>query len=159
MTRRPSRRSPSRGRGWDNMISFGMGPVRGEDGVLSIALPLADAKLPSIAAGDIGACALGIFRQGQRWIGRSVGVAGDHLSGAELASGLQDALGEPVRYDVVTPAAYGAFGFPGADELANMFQFNAEYAGEYIAARDLATSRELNPELSTYAGWLERNVE
>jgi hypothetical protein len=74
------------------MISFGMGPVRGEDGVLSIALPLADAKLPSIAADDIGACALGIFRQRQRWIGRSVGVAGDHLSAAELASGLEDAL-------------------------------------------------------------------
>ncbi|MGZ4328353.1 MAG: NmrA/HSCARG family protein [Solirubrobacteraceae bacterium] len=144
---------------WDNMISFGMGPVRGEDGVLSITLPLADAKLPSIAAGDIGACAFGIFRQGQTWIGRSVGIAGDHLSGAELASGLEDALGEPVRYDVVTPAAYSAFGFPGADELANMFQFNTEYATDYIAARNLATSRELNPELSSYESWLERNID
>jgi uncharacterized protein YbjT (DUF2867 family) len=144
---------------WDNMISFGMGPVRGEDGVLAITLPLADAKLPGIAAADIGACAFGVFRQGEAWIGRSVGIAGGHLTGAELASGLQDALGEPVRYDVVTPAAYSAFGFPGADELANMFQFNTEYAAEYIAARNLATSRELNPELSSYESWLEHNVE
>jgi uncharacterized protein YbjT (DUF2867 family) len=144
---------------WDNMISFGMGPVRGDDGVLAITLPLADAKLPGIAAVDIGACAFGIFRQGEGWVGRSVGVAGGHLSGAELASGLQDALGEPVRYDVVTPAAYSAFGFPGADELANMFQFNTEYAAEYIAARNLVTSRELNPALSSYESWLQRNVE
>jgi uncharacterized protein YbjT (DUF2867 family) len=144
---------------WDNMISFGMGPVRGEDGVLAIMLPLADAKLPGIAAADIGACAFGIFRQGQHWVGRSVGIAGGHLSGTELASGLQDALGEPVRYDEVTPAAYGASGFPGADELANMFQFNTEYATEYMAARDLVTSRELNPELCTYKRWLQRNVE
>jgi uncharacterized protein YbjT (DUF2867 family) len=144
---------------WDNMISFGMGPVRGEDGVLAITLPLADAKLPGIAAADIGACAFGIFRQGEGWVGRSVGVAGGHLSGAELASGLQDALGEPVRYDVVTPAAYSAFGFPGADELANMFQFNTEYAAEYVAARNLVTSRELNPALSSYESWLKRNVE
>jgi uncharacterized protein YbjT (DUF2867 family) len=144
---------------WDNMITFGMGPVRGEDGRLAITFPLADAKLPSIAACDIGACALGIFRQGERWTGRSVGIAGGHLTGKELASGLTRALGEPVRYDVVTPEAYSAFGFPGADELANMFHFKTEFEAEYTAARDLSTSRELNPELSSYESWLERNVD
>jgi uncharacterized protein YbjT (DUF2867 family) len=143
---------------WDNMISFGMGPVRGEDGKLAITLPLDAAKLPSIAADDIGACAYGIFREGSRWIGRSVGIAGEHLSGAELAAGLSDALGEEVRYNAVTPSAYSAFGFPGADELANMFQFNAEFAGEYRANRDLDTSRRLNPQLSSFSRWLERNA-
>jgi hypothetical protein len=39
-----------------------------------------------------------------------------------------------------------------------MFQFNTEYAA-YIAARDLALSRELHPELSSYESWLERNVD
>jgi uncharacterized protein YbjT (DUF2867 family) len=42
---------------WENFIYFGMGPARTEDGKLSITLPLGDAKMPSIAAGDIGACA------------------------------------------------------------------------------------------------------
>jgi uncharacterized protein YbjT (DUF2867 family) len=143
---------------WDNMISFGMGPARDENGTLAITLPLATAKLPGIAAGDIGACAYGIFREGSRWIGRSVGIAGDHLSGVELAAGLADALGEDVRYNAVTPAAYSAFGFPGADELANMFQFNAEFAGEYCATRDLATTRSLNPNLTSFNRWLERNA-
>jgi len=144
---------------WDNMISFGMGPARDENGTLTITLPLADAKLPSIAAADIGACAYGIFREGERWVGRSVGVAGAHLTGAELASGLAGALGEAVRYSDVTPAAYSAFGFPGADELANMFQFNAEFAAEYCAARDLATSRELNPGLTSYGSWLDQHAD
>jgi uncharacterized protein YbjT (DUF2867 family) len=143
---------------WDNMISFGMGPARDANGVLTITLPLAEAKLPSIAARDIGACAYGIFRDGSRWIGRSVGIAGDHLSGAELAAGLTDVLGEAVSYNAVTPAAYSAFGFPGADELANMFQFNAEFAGEYCATRDLATSHSLNPNLTSYRRWLEQNA-
>ena len=48
------------------MISFGMGPVRGEDGTLAVTFPLADAALPSIAASDIGACAYGIFRDGAK---------------------------------------------------------------------------------------------
>jgi uncharacterized protein YbjT (DUF2867 family) len=143
---------------WDNMISFGMGPARDENGMLAITLPLAAAKLPSMAAGDIGACAYGIFREGEAWIGRSVGIAGEHLTGADMATGLTAALGEDVRYNAVTPAAYGAFGFPGADELANMFQFNAEFAGEYCATRDLATSRSLNPNLTSFSRWLERNA-
>jgi uncharacterized protein YbjT (DUF2867 family) len=143
---------------WDNMISFGMGPVRGEDGNLAVTFPLADAPLPSIAASDIGACAYGIFREGASWIGRSVGIAGEHLTGSDMAAGLTDVLGEEVRYNAVTPAAYSAFGFPGADELANMFQFNAEFAGEYCATRDLATSHSLNPNLTSYRRWLEQNA-
>src|SRR6185312_17048115 len=95
---------------WDNMISFGMGPARDEHGRLAITLPLADAKLPSIAGSDIGACAYGIFREGESWIGRSPGVAGGHLTGEELAAGLAAALGEPVDYNAVTPEEYRAFG-------------------------------------------------
>jgi uncharacterized protein YbjT (DUF2867 family) len=144
---------------WDNMISFGMGPARDENGTLTITLPLAEAELPSIAAGDIGACAYGIFRQGDRWIGQSVGIAGGHLSGADLAAGLSEALGQNVRYRAVSPAAYSGFGFPGADELANMFQFNTEFAGEYCAARDLATGRALNPAMMSFETWLEQNAD
>jgi uncharacterized protein YbjT (DUF2867 family) len=143
---------------WENMISFGMGPTRDPDGTLTIALPLADAKLPSIAAHDIGGCAYGIFHEGQQWIGRSVGIAGGHLTGADLASGLANALGQEVRYSAISPAAYRALGFPGADELGNMFQFNTEFATEYCAARDLRTSHRLNPRLIGYGQWLARNA-
>ena len=143
---------------WDNMISFGMGPARDESGGLTITLPLADAKLPSIAAGDIGGCAYGIFREGVRWVGRTVGIAGGHLTGADLAAGLGASLGEAVRYVAVAPEAYSASGAPGADELANMFQFNAEFATEYCAARDLDTSRRLNPKLTSFDRWLEENA-
>lgn len=143
---------------WDNMISFGMGPARDANGTLAITLPLADAKLPSIASGDIGACAFGIFREGDAWIGRSVGVAGEHMTGAQLACELTSALGEEVRYTAVSPAAYRAFGFPGADELANMFQFNTEFAAEYCSARSVATSRKLNPSLTTLGRWVKDNA-
>jgi hypothetical protein len=74
---------------------------------------------------------------------------------------LRDALlvRTKVRYNAVTPAAYSALGFPGADELANMFQFNADFEDEYCAARDLDTSRRLHPGLSSYREWLEQHAE
>ncbi len=143
---------------WDNMIYFGMGPKRGEDGTLAITFPLGDAKLAGIAAGDIGGCAFGIFAKGSELIGKTVSVAGGHLSGQEMADSLSAALGEPVRYNAVSPALYRSFGFPGAEDLGNMFQFNAEFSDEYCAVRDLDASRQLNPTLHSFDQWLKENI-
>jgi len=143
---------------WENLIYFGMGPQRGEDGVLAVTFPLGDAKLAGIAAGDIGGCAYGVFAAGDAFINQTVSIAGGHLSGAEMAAALTSALGEEVRYNAVSPDAYRSFGFPAAEELGNMFQFNAEFSDEYCARRDLGATRKLNPDLHTFERWLEENA-
>jgi uncharacterized protein YbjT (DUF2867 family) len=143
---------------WDNLIYFGMGPKPGPDGTLAITLPLGDAKLAGIAAGDIGGCAYGIFAAGDEFIGKMVGIAGGHLSGAEMAASLGSALGKEVRYNAVSPDTYRSFGFPAAEELGNMFQYNAEFSDVYCAARDLDATRKLNPDLHSFDSWLEENV-
>lgn len=140
---------------WDNLIHFGSGPKRGEDGKLVFVLPMEDKKLPGIAAEDIGKCALGIFKAGRQYIGNTIGIAGDHLTGEQMAAALTSALGEEVRYQPVTPEAYRGFGFPGADDLANMFQFKRDFEEYFCAARDLELARKLNPELLTFGQWLE----
>ncbi|CAG0994764.1 NAD(P)H azoreductase [Burkholderiales bacterium] len=143
---------------WDNLIHFGMGPKAGADGVLAFTLPMGSAKLPGIAAGDIGGCAYGIFKRGGEFIGKTVGIAGEHLSGAEMAAALSRALGRPVRHDDVSPAAYRDFGFPGADDLGNMFQYKRDFEREFRAARDPAFARSLNPALQTFDAWLAANA-
>lgn len=142
---------------WDNAIFFGTGPKRGPDGKLAITMPMGDARLPGIAAEDIGRAAYGIFKAGDAYIGKTVGVAGEHLTGAEMAAGFSRALGEEVRYNDVPADVYRSFGFPGADDMGNMFQFKRDFNEEYCAARDLAESRRLNPELQTFEEWLEKN--
>jgi uncharacterized protein YbjT (DUF2867 family) len=139
---------------WDNLVHFGMGPKRGADGKLAFVLPMGDKKLPGIAAEDIGRCAFGIFARGKELIGKTVGIAGEHLTGAQMAQALSRALGEQVVHAAVTPEAYRGFGFPGAEDLGNMFQFKAEFEKEYCASRDLAFSRSLNPRLQTFEQWL-----
>ena len=142
---------------WDNLIHFGMEPKRGADGKLAFVLPMAARKLPGIAAEDIGACAYGIFKAGGTYAGRTVGVAGEHLTGQEMADGLSKALGEEVAYSYVPPEVYRTFGFPGADDLGNMFQFNRDFSDEFCGLRDVAFSRSLHPGLQTFSAWLERN--
>ncbi len=144
---------------WDNLIHFGMGPKRGEDGTLRFVLPMADKKLPGIAVDDIGRCALAILERGAATIGQRIGVAGEHLTGAQMAEALTAALGQPVVYDYVPPEVYRTFGFPGADDLANMFQFKRDFEADYCAARDLERARALCPGLQTFAAWLERHKE
>jgi uncharacterized protein YbjT (DUF2867 family) len=138
---------------WDNLIHFGMGPKRGDDGVLTFALPMGDRKLPGIAAEDIGTCAFGIFRGGAEFIGRRVGIAGGMPTCEEMARVLSSVLGEEVRYQAIEPAVYRSFGFPGADDLGNMFQYYRDMSDKFCAARDLALSRRLNPHLLDFAGW------
>jgi uncharacterized protein YbjT (DUF2867 family) len=143
---------------WENLIFFGMGPRKGPDGTLEFVLPMGDKKLPGIAAEDIGRCACGIFRQGGALIGRTVGIAGEHLTGAQMAAAMSKALGQEVRYKPVEPEAYRKFGFPGADDLGNMFQFKRDFQEVFCGARDVEHSRTLNPSLQSFSDWLGRNA-
>jgi uncharacterized protein YbjT (DUF2867 family) len=140
---------------WDNFIHFpGMGLTRGPDGMLTLRLPMGDKKLPGIAAEDIGRCAYGILQAGGRYVGKTVGIAGEHLTGAELAERLSRSLGQRVRYTDVPPEIYRTFGFPGAQDLSNMFQFKRDFQDAFCSARSVELSRQLNPSLQTFDEWL-----
>ena len=142
---------------WENFIFFGMGPKKGPDGVLGITMPLGDKKFPGIASDDIGACAYGVFKRGDAYVGKRVGIAGGHLTGSEMAAAMSKALGQTVRYNEVAPEVYRNFGFPGADDLGNMFQFNRDFSDAFCAARSIEESRKLNPALESFEVWLSKN--
>ena len=142
---------------WDNLIHFGMGPKKGPDGKLAFTIPMGDKKLPGIAAEDIGRCAYGIFKKGREFIGKTVGIAGEHLTGAQMSAALAKALGQEVRFNDVPPDVYRSFGFPGAEDLGNMFQFKRDFQQVYCGARSPEVSRVLNPTLQTFDQWLARN--
>jgi uncharacterized protein YbjT (DUF2867 family) len=141
---------------WDNFVYFGMGPARGADGKLAITLPMGESKLPGIGAEDIGRCAYGIFKRPEL-IGQRVGISGGHLTGGEMAAAFSKLAGEEVRYNAVEPAVYRSFGFPGADDLGNMFQYKRDFESEFRAPRDVEASRQLNPALLGFEEWLQEN--
>lgn len=142
---------------WENMIHFGQGPQRGEDGKLRLSLPIGNKKMAGIAAEDIGKCAYGIFKKGRELIGKTIGVAGDQLTGDEMAKALTEALGEDVVYNELDPAQYRSFDFPGADDMGNMYQFYRDFDEVCNSTRDVGRSKKLNPELKSFKEWLEEN--
>jgi len=142
---------------WDNFIYFGMGPKKGPDGKLAITLPMGDKKLPGIAAEDIGRCAYGIFKRGREFIGKTVAIAGESLTGAQMAAAFTKALGQEVRYNDVPPEVYRSFGFPGAEDLGNMFQFKRDFNEYFCGVRNIEVARALNPALLTFDAWLAQN--
>lgn len=144
---------------WDNLIHFGMGPRRGDDGKLFFLLPMGNKKLPGIAVSDIGPCALALFGRGESVIGKTVGIAGEQLTGNEMAAELSRALGEPVSHYDMPVTDYAKLGFPGAADLANMFQFKQEFEAQYCASRPVDATRQLYPGLQSFRQWLERNAQ
>ena len=144
---------------WDNFIHFGWGPKKGPDGKLAIAFPMGDKKLAGIAAEDIGKCAYGVLKRGAEYVGKSVGIVGEHLTGAQMAAALTRALGHEVTYHAIEPAVYRSFGFPGADDLANMFQFDRDFADELGRSHSVELSRQLNPALLSFDAWLRINAK
>ncbi len=144
---------------WDNFIYFGMGPKKGPDGKLSITLPMGDKRLSGIAAEDIGKCAYGIFKKGNEYIGRTIGIAGEHLKVNQMAKIFSKILSKEIHYNDVSPDIYRKFGFPGADDLGNMFQFYRDFEESFVASRSVDLSRKLNPELQSFEEWLTKNKD
>jgi uncharacterized protein YbjT (DUF2867 family) len=141
---------------WDNLYAFGLGPKKQDDGNYAWVMPMGDKRLAGMAAEDIGKVAYGIFKAGPKYIGKTVGVAGEFLTLAQMADALSKALGTRVNYQAVEADAYRGFGFPGADELGNMFQVYRDFEKEVVGARSVEKARELDPSLLNFEQWLAK---
>lgn len=142
---------------WDNFIYFGMGPKKDAEGKLTLNFPMGDKKLACIAAEDIGKSAYGIFKKGNEFIGKTVGISGGHLTGKMMADSFSKALGQEVVYNAIPFDIYRSFGFPGVDDLGNMFQFNHDFADYFCSVRNIDFTKSLNPSLQNFDVWLEKN--
>jgi uncharacterized protein YbjT (DUF2867 family) len=142
---------------WDNLYMFGMGPKKGADGKYTITFPMGSKRMSGIAAEDIGGCAYGIFKKGTDYVGKTVGIAGEHLTLADMATKLSKGLNIQCSYNEVTPDAYRSFGFPGAEDLGNMFQVYRDFETQVVGARNLDVARSLNPGLQNFDQWLAKN--
>jgi uncharacterized protein YbjT (DUF2867 family) len=145
---------------WDNLFMFGLAPKKGDDGQYAWAFPMGNSKLAGIAGEDIGKCAFGVFKGGDQYVGKNVGIVGEFLTIEQMGQSLSKnlALG-PVKYNAVEPDVYRSWGFPGADEMGNMFQADRDFEKEMMANRSEEVSRKLNPALQTFDQFVTKNKE
>jgi uncharacterized protein YbjT (DUF2867 family) len=138
---------------WEAFLQ-GFAPRRDESGRLVLTLPMGDSALAGIAADDIGRVALAIFARGQEFVGATVSIAGEHLTGEQLAAAFGELYGEPVDYRPLTHDQFRSLPIPAAAEIGNMFQYYTEAADAFTGARNLDLVRDLHPGLQTFREWL-----
>lgn len=139
---------------YENFLSF-FPPQKQEDGTFAFGFPQGDTPLAGVAVEDIGGVLAPIFERHAEFAGKLIGIVGDDITGAEYADTMTDVLGAKVVYNHVPRDVFAAYGFPGADDLADMFAFNAKYIPNRKA--DWEESRQLYPKIRTFKQWVNDN--
>jgi uncharacterized protein YbjT (DUF2867 family) len=139
---------------FENYLTF-FPPQKQEDGSFAFGFPQGDTPLAAVAVEDVGSIVSILFDRPQEYLGKVVGIVGDDLTGDGYAETMTRILGTKVVYRRVPREDFAALGFPGADDLANMFEFNRLYIPNRRA--DMEACRALNPQMQTFETWLRSN--
>jgi len=131
----------------ENFTSF-FTLMKQEDGSYQFTLPLGEGPIAWTILEDLGKMTAGILDRPDEMIGKTVGTSSFFSSGAELAELMSKATGKTIKYNCVPWAVFASFGFPGADELAQMFKFFTDAQDEFLAVRDLKRCEELGGPLA-----------
>ncbi len=141
---------------FDNFIAF-VPPRKQEDGSYAIGFPQGDTPLAGVAVGDVGGVISSIFEQRDAFLGKIIPIAGDEMPPAIYAEIMSRETGRKVVYNYIPREVFAKFGFPGAAEVADMF----EYYRIHIPSRkpDIERARALYPKLQNFEQWAHANRE
>ncbi len=139
---------------FENFLTF-FPPREQHDGTHLFGFPQGDTPLSGVAVEDVGSIVSVIFEKPKEYPGKGVGIVGDDLTGDQYAEAMTRILGTKVVYHHVPREDFAALGFPGAEDLANMFEFNRLYIPSRRA--DIEACRAVNPEMQTFETWLRSN--
>jgi uncharacterized protein YbjT (DUF2867 family) len=141
---------------YDNFTSF-FPPRRQDDGTYVCGFPQGDTSLAGVAAEDVGGVVLGMLADLDRFRGDVAWAVGDDLPMTRYAEIMSDVLDLPVVYQHIPRETFAAFGFPGADDLAQMFDFYRRF----VPSRkpEIEQSRELFPAIQDFETWARRHRE
>lgn len=126
-----------------------------EDGSYSFGFPHGHAKLAMASVEDLGPVVAAIFDRSAEYIGKTVGILAAEGTCAEYAAQMSEVLGKVVRFQYIPKEIYAEFGFPGAAELANMFE--AQQTNEAQNHLSLVESYALNPRMHNFRSWLKKH--
>lgn len=141
---------------FENFLAW-FAPKLQEDGVYHFGFPQGDTPLAGIGVEDVGGAVATLFERRDTFLGEAVFLAGDDLPPAEYAALMSEASGKPVRYDHIPQEVFAGFGFPGADDLAAMFEFYRSWVPS--RAPDVERTRELYPDVQDFKTWVGAHAE
>jgi uncharacterized protein YbjT (DUF2867 family) len=139
---------------YENFINFQM-LQRQPDGTLMFGFPQGDTPLAALGVEDLGGVIAAVLARFEEFAGKVVGVVGDDAPCSHYAEVMTRVLGRRTTYQHIEREVYAKFPFPGAEELAAMFEFNRLYIPNRTA--DLELCRKLYPPMQNFESWLKAN--
>jgi len=134
----------------DNFAQFATPAI--EDGTLTVRLPLPSGiPLQMITVEDIGAVAAAAVLDPDRVAGGSIEIAGDELTGEQIAVAYQHRYNVPARYEPLPIDVLSG----DADQRA-MFEW---FARPPAFQADFAATKALAPQTKTFEQWLATRPE
>jgi uncharacterized protein YbjT (DUF2867 family) len=139
---------------YENFLSF-FPPKLQEDGSFLFGFPQGDTPMAAVSVEDVGGVVATIFDQPDEFLHQTVGIVGDDQPCSKYAEIMSHALGKKIIYRYIPREVFAKLGFPGAEDLATMF----EYTRLFISNRqaDLEQSLALFPEIRRFETWVEAN--
>ncbi|MCB0577568.1 MAG: NmrA/HSCARG family protein [Saprospiraceae bacterium] len=141
---------------YENFLGF-IPLQKGRGDYYTFGFPQGDTRLSMASAEDIGGIVSTIFGHPAEYIGRVVGAVGEDRPCAEYAAIMSRVFGRDIRYQYIPHEDYAGLDFPGAEELANMFEVQRLYIPN--RQMDLIESYGLNPSMQTLEQWLTKNKD
>jgi len=107
---------------YDNFINFGQGPKKTDSGDYAIYFNMGNENMAMVALEDIGKAVAEIFGNSSL-IGQNYFLASDSLSCSKIAELFSKHLNITCKYVAMDDKTFRGLGFPGAEEIGNMFAF------------------------------------
>lgn len=139
---------------YENFLNF-LPPQKQPDGTFAFGFPQGETELVAISVEEVGGIVAKIFERPEDFRGKVGGIGGDDSPPARYAESMTRHLGHTVRYNHIPREVFASLGFPGAEDLANMFDINRRF--NMFRGADLALSRALYPQIRTFDEWLAEN--
>ncbi|KAM6156191.1 nmrA-like family domain-containing protein 1 [Rhynchocyon petersi] len=137
---------------FENLLSY-FWPQKAPDGKSYLLnLPMGDVPMDGMSVADLGPVVLSLLKAPEKYVGQDIGLSTCRHTAEEYAALLAKHSGRAVQDAKMTPEEYEKLGFPGAQDLANMFRFYATKPD-----RNISLTLRLNPEARTLDQWLEQH--
>ncbi len=141
---------------YENFLEF-FPPKLQEDGSFMFGFPQGDTPLAAVGVEDVGGVVATIFDRPEEFRDQTVGIVGDDLPCSEYAGIMSRVLGKKIIYRYIPREVFAKLGFPGAEDLANMFEYNRLFIPNRQA--DLEQSLALYPEIQRFEPWVKANKD
>ena len=121
-----------------------------------VNVPLEDKQMFGMSVDEIGECVLSVFEKPQEYKSKILGLSGDKLKLSEYVAILNKQLAPNKFTDSkITVQKFAGLGFPGAEDLAAMFEFFQTGKMQ----RDIVLTKKLNKNSLNFEAWVIKNKQ